>query len=308
MPDILVKSLLVGDSGSRKTASLASLVLAGWRLRIADLDDGLQILWSILEANDFLIKEEAGFTRAWRKDKHAVDEPPAVEAKTFRNAYGVIPYVDRGRPRKRIQAISPATAFLDACEQIDQWSDLDPSHILVIDSASFLTRLAEENIRSLNNTLSRERISLPEIGVAREDIERILCGLFSPMTTCHVAIMAHIKYVEIKENQIAPVSYTLPAGGGPAKEDNPSFNVQENPSIPYPNFIGKLPQSVGMYFNCVLGYRVLGQTAEIVTKPFNGLGVKAPSIKVKPVYSLPDQVSALSGLAAFFKDVGAKRS
>lgn len=300
---MLCKSLCVGDSGARKTASLAALALAGWKLRIVDLDDGLQILWSILE-DHCSFAEQNGFFRAWRKGQDP-KESPLIEAKTFRNSYSVQQFVTSGnKMQRRLIADSPASAFLSAIEQIDKWSDLDASHILVIDSASFLNRLAEENIRSLNGTLTRERISLPEIGVAREDIERVLCGLFSPGTSCHVIIMAHIKYVEVKENQITSIPVPLGTDNRRGPE-NSSFNVQENPSIPYPNFIGKLPQSVGMYFNCVLGYRVMGQSAEIVTKPFNGLGVKAPSIKVKPCYSLPDHVSATSGLAAFFSDVGA---
>ena len=38
------KLLLVGDSGSGKTSSLAALANAGYNLRILDYDDGLSIL------------------------------------------------------------------------------------------------------------------------------------------------------------------------------------------------------------------------------------------------------------------------
>ena len=40
----VTKLLLVGDSGSGKTSSLASLANAGYNLRILDFDDGLAIL------------------------------------------------------------------------------------------------------------------------------------------------------------------------------------------------------------------------------------------------------------------------
>ena len=40
----VTKLLLVGDSGSGKTASLAQLANAGYNLRILDYDDGLAIL------------------------------------------------------------------------------------------------------------------------------------------------------------------------------------------------------------------------------------------------------------------------
>lgn len=301
----LCKALCVGDSGTRKTAAVASLVLAGFKLRIADLDDGLQILWSILEDHCHPLEEdEKGFKRIWLKTLDPSKDPPSVEAKTFRNTYGVVQYVDpNNKVRKRVQALSPATAFLEAAEQIDAWSDLDHTHILSLDSVSFFNRLAEENIRSLNGTLSRERISLPEIGVAREDIERILCGLFSPSTSCHVLLMAHIKYKEVKENQITPIPIALQQNNNRGGSDD-RFTSSENPSLPYPNFIGNLCTDVGKYFNAVIGFRVSGVNAEMTTRPFNGLGVKSPSIKVKPYYAIPDQVTANSGLAAYFRDIG----
>ena len=40
----VTKLLLVGDSGSGKTASLATLANAGYKLRILDFDNGLDIL------------------------------------------------------------------------------------------------------------------------------------------------------------------------------------------------------------------------------------------------------------------------
>ena len=43
------KLLLVGDSGSGKTGSLASLANAGYNLRIADFDNGLDVLVNYLE-------------------------------------------------------------------------------------------------------------------------------------------------------------------------------------------------------------------------------------------------------------------
>lgn len=44
----VTKLLLVGDSGSGKTAALASLANAGKNLRILDYDDGLSILPDLL--------------------------------------------------------------------------------------------------------------------------------------------------------------------------------------------------------------------------------------------------------------------
>src|ERR1700756_571809 len=42
------KLLFLGDSGAGKTGALASLAGAGYRLRIADFDNGLDVLHNIL--------------------------------------------------------------------------------------------------------------------------------------------------------------------------------------------------------------------------------------------------------------------
>ena len=43
-----VKIMLIGENGSGKTGSLASLVCAGYKLRIIDTDKGVKILKSLL--------------------------------------------------------------------------------------------------------------------------------------------------------------------------------------------------------------------------------------------------------------------
>ena len=69
----VTKLLLVGDSGSGKTASLAELANAGYNLRILDYDDGLAILPEFLNSDAVnrvsyvTLKDPIGKADAFRK-------------------------------------------------------------------------------------------------------------------------------------------------------------------------------------------------------------------------------------------------
>jgi len=115
------KLLLLGDAKSGKTGSLVSLVAAGYKLRILDFDNLLDILkYKILEI--------------------CPDKIDSVEFRTIRDRYksGAQGSVIDGKPR----------AWIDAIKMLDQWKydDVDlgtPANwgadcILVIDSLSRL--------------------------------------------------------------------------------------------------------------------------------------------------------------------------
>ena len=69
----VTKLLLVGDSGSGKTASLATLANAGYKLRILDFDNGLDILPEFLtetgvnNVSYVTLKDPMGRAEAFRK-------------------------------------------------------------------------------------------------------------------------------------------------------------------------------------------------------------------------------------------------
>ena len=120
-----VKLLLIGDAKSGKTGSLISLVKAGYKLRILDMDNLLDILVK-------LIREDCP------------DLLDTVEARTLRD------------DRKMTAAgpiLTKAQAFIDATRMLDRWkykddegaeidlgtpSEWGPDCILVIDSLSRL--------------------------------------------------------------------------------------------------------------------------------------------------------------------------
>src|SRR5204862_6393967 len=117
----VIKLLLIGDSGSGKTGSLASLVKAGYKVRLLDMDAG----WESL----------AGAVNATCPDRIA-----SVEVESFRDRYrssAAGPIID-GSPK----------AFISAIALLDKWSDgssprsWGPEFVLVLDSLTFFSDAA----------------------------------------------------------------------------------------------------------------------------------------------------------------------
>jgi hypothetical protein len=119
------KLLLIGDSGSGKTGALASLVCADYKLRVLDMDNGLDPLRVYVQ-------------------KSCPDKLANVEFVTLRDKMKASPIgsIIDGQPR----------AFVDALRLLDHWKDGDndlgkpaewgPDTILVVDSLTFLSDAA----------------------------------------------------------------------------------------------------------------------------------------------------------------------
>lgn len=169
------KVLLCGDSGSGKSGALTSLVAAGYKLRILDMDNGLDSLKT-----------------------YVLKDCPAnldnVEFRTLRDPYKTTaagPKVDK------------AKAFVDAMKMLDHWkyddvdlgkpSDWGPDTICVIDSLSFLSDAAFDWAESLNPTAKDPR---QWYGAAQQAIESALALLTSPNFRTNVIVTAHVRYIE----------------------------------------------------------------------------------------------------------------
>src|SRR6266436_4684349 len=71
------KLLIEGDSGTGKTGSLASLVSAGYKLRILDFDNGLDILKACIEKDDPALLANVEF-RTLRDKRKATSSGPVI--------------------------------------------------------------------------------------------------------------------------------------------------------------------------------------------------------------------------------------
>lgn len=182
------KLLLIGDAKSGKTGSLVSLVAAGYKLRILDLDNLLDIL-------AFKIKEVC---------------PDKIENVEFRTV----------RDKRKMTAAGPIIdgtpkAFIDAIKLLDRWKytedgkevDLGvPANwgqdcILVIDSLSRLCDACYDWREPLTpkGSKSGEADARATYGDAQDAIENMLATLTSPSFGTNVIVIAHGTYMDLPD-------------------------------------------------------------------------------------------------------------
>jgi hypothetical protein len=168
-----VKLLLTGDSGSGKSGALASLVAAGYKLRILDMDNGLDPL------KTFVLRE-------------CPDRIDNVEFRTLRD--------DVKTTTTGIKPDKPK-AFATAMKMLDNWKydDVDlgdpgewgPDCIVVLDSLSFFSDSAFDWAESLNPTAKDPR---QWFYTAQQMVEGALSLLTSGSFKTNVIVTAHVRY------------------------------------------------------------------------------------------------------------------
>ncbi len=172
------KLLLIGDAKSGKTGSLVSLVKAGYKLRILDMDNLLDVL-------KFMILKECP------------DKLGNVEFRTLRDDWkaGATGVVADGKP----------TAWLHALKLLDHWKydDTDlgvpaewgPDCILVIDSLSRLCDAAFTFHQAITKNPDQRAIYFS----AQQDIEHFIAMVTSEGMATNVIVIAHVQYLDLPD-------------------------------------------------------------------------------------------------------------
>lgn len=247
----LVKVCCASDSGSGKTGSLASLVDAGFNLRVLDFDNGLSVL--------------KGFV----KDKAKL---------------GNVHYVDKLQDELQLVAgrvgIKNAPAFTRAMDALEKggkeyWgADIPPlkdwtgRDILVLDSLTMAGRSSLMLVMKVN-AAGMKNPEIQHYGVAMENIERMLQGLTSSNTPCHVIVNTHVT------------------------------SIEGDPRL-YPDALGsKLPPKVGRYFDNVVGLRLTQGERKFMT-------VKDGMLPLKTAVPLPETIPIADGWRVIFEKITGK--
>ena len=171
------KLILMGDSGTGKTGSLASLVKAGYKLRILDYDNGLDILAQLVRRNS--------------PDKLANVEFRTLRDKRRSSQAG--PIID-GMP----------SAFVDGLKLIDNWPELDkpanwgPETVLVVDSLTFLGDAAYNWARGMNPAAKEPRSWFYH---AQQSVEAAIALLTAESFRTNVIVTAHIRYMDLPDGR-----------------------------------------------------------------------------------------------------------
>jgi hypothetical protein len=264
------KLLLIGDSGSGKTGALTSLVKAGYKLRVLDMDNGLDPLRVYCQ-------------------RDCPDKLGNVEFRTLRDNKKATPTgsVIDGQPK----------AFVEALKMLDHWkypiqtsdsrgltdvdTDVDlgkPAEwgedtILVIDSLTFLSDAAWDFREPL---VPRSKDGKYDVRMVYKDAQDAIADVLGLLTSesfrTNVIVTAHIRYVDNAD--------------GTMKGYPTSVGAALSPTIP-------------RYFN---------STALCLTQPggkrtIQTVATALVDLKNPAAFKMAPQMPIETGLADFFKTV-----
>lgn len=187
----IVKALYLGDSSVGKTGSLVSLVAAGYKLRILDLDNGLDVL------KQYIMKE-------------CPDKIGNVEYETRRDKYKASAGgpVIAGAPKAFVEANGLMTKWADGTAP----SEWGPEYVFVMDSGTALGRAAFEWAKGMNPGAKDPRNWYFQ---AQTAIETIITMLFSSEFKSNVVIITHINYKELQDGTTKGYSNWIGSALGP---------------------------------------------------------------------------------------------
>ena len=261
----VTKLLNIGDAGSGKTGALACLAEAGYRLIVADFDNGLDILVGILKRKDPKFLENLYYETFTDEMQMAGGFIlPKGVPKAFASAM-------EGFTRWRFPIESGSKETYDL-GNIGTWG---PDTIVVIDSLGLAGIAALRLIRQINQHQLENFTRLEDFGQAMGLLEGMLQLLYAKNVTCHVVVNSHITYQEDAKKEVTKG---------------------------FPRALGsKLPPNVGGYFNTMVSTATkgTGQSAKKIIKTVSeaGLELKVPI----PPGILPKELPIEDGLLTIFK-------
>lgn len=170
------KLLFVGDSGAGKTGALASLAAAGYKVRILDLDNGVDVLRDLL-ANGKYPKDSIS-----NVDYVTLTEP-------MKNVGGkLIPAKASVWPR----LTSMLADWVDGDTKLGSITTWDNNCVVVLDSLTMLSDAALSYILAMNGRLGQHPHQA-DWGLAQALVENLLRMLYDESVKCNVIINCHIK-------------------------------------------------------------------------------------------------------------------
>lgn len=204
------KLLLMGDSGTGKTGSLVSLVKAGYKLRILDFDNGLDVLKKLVAK---FCPDKAGNVEYRTLDDKINMGPagPTVTPFAFAECLRMLnrwEYVHNGQ---KVDLGVPATWGKDC--------------ILVIDSLTFLADAAYNWALAMNPKTNKGKDWDGRMiyFFAQDAIEKsILVNIKSDAFKTNVIVIAHVKYMERPDGTTK--GYPTAVGSALSPQIPPYFN------------------------------------------------------------------------------------
>lgn len=294
MPNILdhhssevVKTLLIGETGSGKTGSICSLATE-YKVFMIDLDNGADIIKSYLTnpASEYIKKN-----------------PKVAENFYYRTFTDPVKFING-------QAFySKAEAWAKSMELLMGWKDKDhagndvnfgaantwgPDCVLVIDSLSGLSQYALNYHQSMNGGLMKEpspNEGRRQVGAVQNMLRRLLDMIKDKSLNCNVVLTAHVTFV----NDIGDMPKQKDDGG-------------REPGQGYPSAIGRaLSPHIPRYFNTTLIAKTIGTNSHKLFTQSQFAGGQIINAKSSAPLGVKAEYPLSMGLLDYFKDVKGKK-
>lgn len=184
------KLLLIGNSGAGKTGALTSLVEAGYRVRILDLDQGLDALINHVKAKNPALLSQIDYMSFRDQVKMGPAGPMVVNPKALTKSLSALDkWEDGSEPR--------------------QWGD---KTVFVLDSLTMLGRHALAWAKHANPSFKDPRLWY---GPAQGVIEDTIANLTSEDFQCNVIVISHIDLREQKDGTVKGFAMAVGEALGP---------------------------------------------------------------------------------------------
>lgn len=187
----IFKALYIGDSSVGKTGSLVSLVKDGYKLRILDLDNGLDVLKQYIMRDCPDKIDNVDYETRVDKYKSTASGPIIV-----------------GAPK----------VFVESMKLLTQWSDSSdpsawgPDTFFVLDSGTALGRGAFEWAKNMNPGAKDPR---QWYFTAQQAIETFVTMLLGSGFATNVLLITHINYKELQDGTTRGYSNWIGSALGP---------------------------------------------------------------------------------------------
>lgn len=300
--DSPAKILLIGKSGAGKTGALASLVAAGYNLRIIDTDKGVRTLRSLITDPRYpyakiIATKGIDLNHAVRY----VSIDTAMKLRTIQVKIGENKFTSQ-----TLLAPNDAKAWPKVVGLLDGWKEdgLDlgpvsswgPEDVLVLDSFSTLAQCAYYFSQSMNGRLGARDQGYDfqrDVGEAQSQLRRLLELLYDSSIACNVIVISHITWVDESRGVASRPQE-------PTKENAQVFTSPDG----YPSAIGRaLSPQMGKYFNDMFVVRNSGSGGSVQR---NISTVPQDGVVAKNSVFMDREYPVSTGLASIFSAIRGK--
>lgn len=199
------KIILIGESGAGKSGSVASLIAAGYKVRILDTDNGAKTIRPLLLDSEH-------YPYAKYMASHGIDPRKTVSrilVSTNMKLQTVMKKVGDKVVQEKLLAPADGRAWMRIIDALENWKDgentyghistWDRDTVLVLDSFTTISRQAYYFLQAFNGRLGASedgRTHQRDVGGAQSQLRRLLEMIYDPTIKCNIILICHINRID----------------------------------------------------------------------------------------------------------------